>query len=65
MRPTHKQCNDFLAHRPLPGVAFEHDDVVEIVAGEYVGKLGNVGSAVARISKAHPGPSNQIVATHS
>ena len=36
------QRNDFLAHRPVPGVTFEHDDYVRVVAGEHQGKSGNV-----------------------
>ena len=39
-RPDH--CDDFLAHRPIAGVTFEHDDFVEVVAGEHKGKKGNL-----------------------
>jgi rhodanese-related sulfurtransferase len=40
--PQHQE--DFTAHRPLPGVHFAHDDLVEITCGE---QAGNVGSLVA------------------
>lgn len=42
MKPTHEQFNDFLAHRPLPSVAFEHDNPVEIVGGGFAGDSGNI-----------------------
>ena len=35
---------DFEAGRPVPGVNFAHDDLVEILSGE---QAGNVGSLVA------------------
>jgi hypothetical protein len=43
-RPTQAQLDDFLAGRPLPGVTFARDDLVEILAGD---QTGNVGSLVA------------------
>ena len=42
MKPTFAQHNDFLAHRRIDGVAFEHDDYVHIIAGEHKGKKGSV-----------------------
>ena len=45
--PTPQQLQDFLAGRPLPGVAFAHDDLVVIGAGE---QAGNVGSLVALVA---------------
>ncbi len=44
MKPTHDQHNDFFAHQPLPGVAFRHNDAVEIVFGELVGNSGSIVS---------------------
>ena len=44
MKPSHDQHNDFLAHRPLPGVAFEHNDAVEIIDGEHIGGSGSIVS---------------------
>ncbi|OHE82016.1 MAG: hypothetical protein A2X76_04615 [Lysobacterales bacterium GWF1_69_6] len=42
MKPSHGQHNDFLAHRPLPGVAFGHNDAVEIIGGELTGETGSI-----------------------
>jgi len=44
MKPTFAQHNDFLAHRRIIGVAFEHDDYVHITAGEHKGKKGSLVS---------------------
>jgi hypothetical protein len=44
MKPTFEQHNDFLAHRPLQGVVYEHDDYVQIVAGEHKGNRGSIVS---------------------
>lgn len=44
MRPTHKQRNDFLAHKSIEGVSFEHNDYVLIVAGEHKGANGSLVS---------------------
>ena len=44
MKLSHDQHNDFLAHRPLPGVAFEHNDAVEVIGGEYAGDSGSIVS---------------------
>ncbi|MBB6249226.1 hypothetical protein [Rhodanobacter sp. A1T4] len=44
MQPTHKQHNAFLAHEPLPGVAFEHNAYVTVVGGEHVGDSGSLVS---------------------
>lgn len=44
MKPSHDQHNDFLAHRSLPGVAFEHNDSVEVIDGEHVGDFGAIVS---------------------
>lgn len=46
-QPTAQQQDDFRAGRPLPGVAFAHDDLVTIGAGE---QAGNVGSIVALVA---------------
>ena len=40
MKPTHQQHNDFLAHKPLPDVAFEHNDSVVVIGGFREGTLG-------------------------
>jgi hypothetical protein len=34
--------NDFLAHRPIPGVRFEHNDYVRVVAGQFSGNAGSL-----------------------
>jgi ribosomal protein S4E len=44
MKLTHSQRNDFLAHRPLPGVRFEHNAYVHVVGGEHLGDAGSVVS---------------------
>jgi len=44
MKPTMNQHNDFLAHKPIEGVRFEHNDYVRIVAGEHKGKNGSLVS---------------------
>lgn len=44
MKPTIEQHNDFLAHRPVPGVEFEHNEYVRVVSG---GSKGNKGSLVS------------------
>jgi hypothetical protein len=45
-QPTPQQQDDFRAGRPLPGVAYAHDDLVTIGAGE---QAGNVGSILALV----------------
>ena len=42
MKPTQDQHNDFFANRPLPGVAFEHNDAVEVTGGEHAGDSGAI-----------------------
>jgi hypothetical protein len=42
MRPTHSQHEDYLAHRPLPGVSYEHNAYVEVVAGDHAGDRGSL-----------------------
>lgn len=42
MSPSHDQQNDFFGHRPIPGVAFEHDDAVEVTGGEHAGDSGAI-----------------------
>jgi hypothetical protein len=44
MKPSFRQHNDFLAHKPLPGVSFEHDDRVHVITGPHVGDTGNIVS---------------------
>ena len=36
--------NDFLAHKSIEGVHFEHNDYVRIIAGEHRGKNGSLVS---------------------
>jgi hypothetical protein len=45
-QPTSQQLQDFRDGRPVPGVAFAHDDLVTIGAGD---QAGNVGSIVALV----------------
>jgi len=42
MKPTHQQRNDFLARLPLPGVRFEHNTYVNVVAGTWQGDAGSI-----------------------
>lgn len=42
MKPTHEQHEDFLAHRPVHGVTFEHNDAVDIVFGDHSGEAGSI-----------------------
>lgn len=44
MRPTAAQRNEFLARRPLPGVAFQHNDGVDVIAGDHAGDSGSIVS---------------------
>ncbi len=44
MKPTIAQHNDFLAHRRLDGVAYEHNDYVCVIAGEHKGDSGSIVS---------------------
>ena len=44
MRPTLQQSNNFLAHKPIEGVRFEHNDYVRVCSGEYKGHTGSVVS---------------------
>ena len=44
MKLTSNQHNDFLAHKPLPGVRFEHNDYVLILSGEYKDQSGSLVS---------------------
>ncbi len=44
MKPTIEQGNDFFAHTPLPGVAYEHNDSVIVVDGEHKGSSGSLVS---------------------
>jgi len=32
----------FLAHQPIPGVTFEHNDYVVVVTGEHAGNKGSL-----------------------
>ena len=45
--PTPQQLQDFLAGQPLPGLAFAHDDLVTIGAGEQAGNVGSILAVVA------------------
>jgi len=40
MKPTHQQHTDFFAHRPLPGVLFEHNMHVSVIGGAKQGAAG-------------------------
>jgi hypothetical protein len=44
--PTPQQRQDFIAGR-LPGLAFAHDDLVTIGAGEHAGNVGSILALVA------------------
>jgi hypothetical protein len=44
MNPMDDFGNDFLAHRPILGVRFEHDDFVLVISGEHKGKTGSLVS---------------------
>jgi hypothetical protein len=44
MKPPIDHHNTFLAHKPIDGVRFEHNDPVRIVAGEHKGKNGSLVS---------------------
>ena len=34
--------SDFLAHRSIPGVLFEHNEYVHVVSGEHKGESGSL-----------------------
>jgi hypothetical protein len=34
--------NDFLAHRLIPGVRFEHNDSVRVISGKHQGMTGSL-----------------------
>ena len=34
--------SDFLDHRPIPGVRFEHNDYVRVVTGPHAGETGSL-----------------------
>ncbi len=42
MKATLQQSNAFLSHEPIPGVVFEHNDYVRVIAGEHVGDSGSL-----------------------
>lgn len=42
MRPNRDQLNAFLAHQPLPSVAYEHNAHVSVVGGEHTGDAGSL-----------------------
>lgn len=42
MKLTHQQQNDFLSHKPLPGVRFEHDAYVNVTSGPNSGDSGSI-----------------------
>lgn len=39
--------NTFLAHHPIPGVLFEHNDYVQVVAGRHKGQTGSLVSILS------------------
>jgi hypothetical protein len=42
MKSTIQQHNDFLAHRALPGVKFEHNSSVDVIAGDHAGEVASI-----------------------
>lgn len=44
MKPTIDHHNNFLAHKPIEGVGFEHNEYVRIVSGEHKDKRGSLVS---------------------
>lgn len=44
MKPTIDDHNDFLAHKPIEGVSYEHNDYVQIVSGEHQENKGSLVS---------------------
>lgn len=42
MKPTHTQLDDFLALRPVPGLAFALNDYVNVISGDFAGGSGTV-----------------------
>lgn len=46
MKPTFDQHNDFLAHRPVPGVEFEHNEYVRVISGKSKGHKGSLVSVL-------------------
>jgi hypothetical protein len=42
MRPNLDQLNAFLAHKPLPGIAHEHNAHVRVIGGEHTGDAGSL-----------------------
>ncbi len=44
MKPTMDQHNDFLAHKPIAGVRFEHNEYVRVISGDHEGKKGSLVS---------------------
>ena len=40
MKPSLEQCNAWFAREAVPGVAFTHEDGVDVVQGEYSGESG-------------------------
>jgi len=44
MKPSSAQRDDFLAHRPVDGVRFEHNDFVSVIDGTHAGDSGSIVS---------------------
>lgn len=44
MKPISNQQNDFLAHKPLPGVSLEHNEHIHVISGVHTGDAGNIVS---------------------
>jgi len=42
--PSLDISNAFLAHEPIEGITFEHNDYVSIVSGPYAGQQGSLVS---------------------
>jgi hypothetical protein len=40
--PSLDVSNDFLAHRPVPGVRFEHNNYVRVTFGPHAGEYGSL-----------------------
>lgn len=44
MKPTSSEHSDFLARKPIPGIALQHNDYVRVVSGPLAPDSGSVVS---------------------
>lgn len=44
MKPTFDQHNDFLARKPIHGVALQHNDYVKVIGGQHASDSGSIVS---------------------